>query len=344
MIRMSSHSPQQQKYQNNSGCSLRNGLRSHLKSGKVVYLGLASRSSSSKTVTLSTTTTASSETSTTTVITTLRTTTTKIARHFTMREQLMAMATGTHPRCGGKCPLSHLNSESEAMSGIGGDGSGQLVVRVFFGWLISHANRFFCLFVACGNCWGDLGKLRYVVMITFGISMLTLALTHRMRWWVERRRFEWLVCANPHHLVVVTQEEGCCYLYNTMTGLREPLRVCHELPQNDEASRLYVALDAPGIPCEDNCNVIALEEGTGDIRRTSMSQLKYCQHQSIHREFFYDGTQRDPFVEGGLFFRLSISGKRILVSGLDTARRVLTLKLFRPVTHIHGHYSLHLSF
>ncbi|KAH3722562.1 hypothetical protein Pelo_18732 [Pelomyxa schiedti] len=126
----------------------------------------------------------------------------------TMKEQVWALATGTHPRCGARCPLWLLSP----IMGGGGDGDGALVVRILWGWLW-ETSRFHC--VMWGNYFGE------VVMITFGVQLVLLALTHDMRWWVEGCAEE-LIGANQDFLVL-RRMEVLFLLQDRVTGQRVPL-------------------------------------------------------------------------------------------------------------------------
>ncbi|KAH3756412.1 hypothetical protein Pelo_11754 [Pelomyxa schiedti] len=87
----------------------------------------------------------------------------------TAKCQAMGLAAGTHPRCGARCPLLQLSRE---YYGIGG---GTLVLRLLWDWLMNRV-RFFCV---------TLDGSRGTTVITFGVSLVLLTVTHDMKWWVD---------------------------------------------------------------------------------------------------------------------------------------------------------------
>ncbi|KAH3743837.1 sel1 repeat family protein [Pelomyxa schiedti] len=91
----------------------------------------------------------------------------------------------------------------------GGGDLGVLVVRLVWEWLIENS-RFYCV------KW-DNNERGQRVVITFGVSLVLLTLTHQMRWWVQRRG-EYLVHATQDHLFL--QKGPLFILQYRVTGQR----------------------------------------------------------------------------------------------------------------------------
>ncbi|KAH3731303.1 hypothetical protein Pelo_17867 [Pelomyxa schiedti] len=201
--------------------------KKHKRQGRVVAVKPLSRSTETQQVSVTQEDTRGGRSAPAT--TTLTTTATTTTREWTAREQMAALAAGTHPRCGAACPLratlmvmvtAVMGSSSAAaaailMTGCGGDGvvvayDTTLVLRVLWAWLMRNA-RFFCVM------WGNNFAERGVVM-TFGVSPLLLTLTHEMKWRVEKRTrpSSRILGANEHFLVVQTTR--IFYIQDLETG------------------------------------------------------------------------------------------------------------------------------
>ncbi|KAH3763867.1 hypothetical protein Pelo_4272 [Pelomyxa schiedti] len=150
------------------------------------------------------------------------TTTTRVeAMKETARDQVGAMAAGTHPRCGGAgCPLLRLLATNYGSGGGGhghGDGDGTLVVRLVWEWLMENS-RFYTVWWE--NDGGQMNFEGQTVMITFGVSLVLLTLTHEMRWWVQRSYVK-LLFATRDYLVL---RRGYVFvLQDRVTGQRVTL-------------------------------------------------------------------------------------------------------------------------
>ncbi|KAH3744154.1 hypothetical protein Pelo_14442 [Pelomyxa schiedti] len=205
--------------------SIEQGLPGMGRVGRLVVVAPHVVSSTTTCVTsppCATATTVSRSATVTTVTSTATTSTTTVTTTTTggptMRDQVGALAMGTHPSAGG--------------GGAGADGGdyGILVVRLVWSWLWCRA-RFFCLcFSGCyasgyphtqGPSW----------VVTFGVSTVLLTLTHEMRWWAQGRDRR-LFAACPHYLVVYDGGRGLYYLRDTRTGKRMPVEdgMKHPLP------------------------------------------------------------------------------------------------------------------
>ncbi|KAH3761343.1 hypothetical protein Pelo_6850 [Pelomyxa schiedti] len=163
----------------------------------------------------------------------------------TARDQVCALAAGTHPRCGARSPLLHLAAPCH----YGTDESaGVLALRLLWAWLVDNS-RFYCMAFITSK---PRKYLADAVMVTFEVSPTLLTLTHEgdVRWWVERQRenlvsptlltlthegdVRWwverqrenLVGANRDYLVVQQIEGGSLLcLQDRATGQRTALMV-----------------------------------------------------------------------------------------------------------------------
>ncbi|KAH3761285.1 hypothetical protein Pelo_6887 [Pelomyxa schiedti] len=169
----------------------------HHQRGRAVTVAPVLHYQTSDTHTSTTSTTLETLEVTTTLTT--RATTTVTRRNPTTREQLAALAAGTHPRCG---------SLSTIMGWCGCDGDCALVVRVLWEWLMDNA-RFYCVKWVAEKC--KIG----VMMITFGVSPDLLTLTHETRWWAERKG-DVLLAANEEYVVLIRGALFC--LQDRVTG------------------------------------------------------------------------------------------------------------------------------
>ncbi|KAH3767699.1 hypothetical protein Pelo_468 [Pelomyxa schiedti] len=130
------------------------------------------------------------------------------------RDQVFALAMGTHRRCGARCPLL-LSPPSTIMGagGAGGDG-GLLAVRLLWGWLM-ESSRFHCVLL-------DTADLDERVLVTFSVSAALLTLTHGMKWWVDGGGTRALG-ANVDYLVLEMQHDHAFCVQDRATGERTPL-------------------------------------------------------------------------------------------------------------------------
>ncbi|KAH3763017.1 hypothetical protein Pelo_5131 [Pelomyxa schiedti] len=135
----------------------------------------------------------------------------------TMRDQIAALAAGTHPRCGAAgCPLlssnNNTNCGTTAMAMVV---DGTLVLRLLWAWLIDNS-RFYCvswLYHSCGR------ESPITITITFGVSPVLLTLTHEMRWWAPRPGEECLGSSRDY-LVLHKAEGDRFLLQDRATGQR----------------------------------------------------------------------------------------------------------------------------
>ncbi|KAH3761159.1 hypothetical protein Pelo_7019 [Pelomyxa schiedti] len=145
----------------------------------------------------------------TTVTTEVTTKVTTTTRKETARDQVAALCAGLHPRCGAACPLvTRVMATNCGMAAA----DATLAVRLVWEW-IRENSRFYCVTLECydePHCFPPL-------MVTFGVSMLLMTLTHDMRWWAERSD-EILLGASLHHLVVY--DGSALLLQDRETGKR----------------------------------------------------------------------------------------------------------------------------
>ncbi|KAH3766534.1 hypothetical protein Pelo_1605 [Pelomyxa schiedti] len=144
-----------------------------------------------------------------------------LGRPTRMRDQVGALAAGVHARCGARCPL-RLISAIMGGGGCGGGscgGDGTLVLRLMWLWLM-ETSRFYSVE------WVNVS--RQAVMITFGVSLVLLTLTHEVRWWAKARREVVLLAANEAYLLVEGWSESCLdrsvfSLQDRASGMKIPL-------------------------------------------------------------------------------------------------------------------------
>ncbi|KAH3763241.1 hypothetical protein Pelo_4902 [Pelomyxa schiedti] len=150
-----------------------------------------------------------------------------------MRDQVGALAVGTHPRCGAACPLRRLlvSTVVSATSGHATTDCGILVVRLVWAWLWSRSRFFSVQFNAKSS--------KYTIVVTFGVSMVLLTLTHEMRWWAPRSH-EDVIGANQHFLIVDCWRESTAgeefhvyHLRDMATGRRRFLSDSRSMPNGN---------------------------------------------------------------------------------------------------------------
>ncbi|KAH3761158.1 hypothetical protein Pelo_7018 [Pelomyxa schiedti] len=141
---------------------------------------------------------ADSLTTVTTEVTTKVTTTTRKA---TARDQVAALCAGLHPRCGAACPLVTRVMGAAAATATNCGTAVAVAVDATLALRLCYDEP---------HCFPPL-------MVTFGVSMLLMTLTHDMRWWAERSD-EILLAAGLYHLVVY--DGSALLLQDRETGKR----------------------------------------------------------------------------------------------------------------------------
>ncbi|KAH3731497.1 hypothetical protein Pelo_17669 [Pelomyxa schiedti] len=141
-------------------------------------------------------------------------------RKETATDQAGALCAGLHPRCGAGCPLRRVAAAAttnRGMAAVAATVDATLVVRLVWQW-IRENSRFYCF------TWSSYFDLQHSVppqMVTFGVSMALMTLTHGMKWWAERRGENML--GSSLHYLVVSDRGKVVFLQDTETGERTPL-------------------------------------------------------------------------------------------------------------------------
>ncbi|KAH3761156.1 hypothetical protein Pelo_7016 [Pelomyxa schiedti] len=158
-------------------------------------------------------------------LTTVTTKVTTTTRKETARDQVAALCAGLHPRCGAACPLRRVMGAAAATAATStataipvrcvGDAPA-LAVRLVWEWIAANS-RFYCV-IWDSDCGDEDAPYVPPLMVTFGVSMLLMTLTHDVRWWAQRYGMELL--GSSLHYLIVEKGRGVFLLQDRQTGKR----------------------------------------------------------------------------------------------------------------------------